>query len=59
MDVAPLCQTVAKALRRAKRCAEAPLKMYGPSEKQKGRAEPPEKDEGRWGEGWSGVKDAV
>lgn len=45
-DTKALCQGVAKALRRAKRCTEAPIKSYGPSDKQINRADPPEKDEG-------------
>jgi len=45
-DTKALCHGVARALRRAKRCVEAPIKSYGPSDKQINRADPPEKDEG-------------
>lgn len=50
-DTKALCHGVARALRRAKRCVEAPFKSYGPSDKQINRAEPPEKDEGMVMEG--------
>ncbi|CAE7534595.1 FRQ1 [Symbiodinium sp. CCMP2592] len=45
-DTKSLCETVAKALRRANRCALEQTKQYGPSEQQVTKADPPEKDEG-------------
>ncbi|CAJ1384418.1 unnamed protein product [Effrenium voratum] len=44
-DTKALCETVAKALRRAKRCSKKPITSYGPSDRQVGKAEPSEKDE--------------
>ena len=42
---------VAKALRRAQRCAAVQPKDFGPSDKQRTRVEPQEKDEGGSGGG--------
>jgi len=44
-DERALCESVAKALRRANRCATEPAKNYGPTEAQVKQVAPPEKDE--------------
>jgi len=45
VDEGPLCESAARALRRATRCTQPPPKVYGPTETQYAKTEPEEKEE--------------
>eukprot|EP00930_Biecheleria_cincta_P104960 TRINITY_DN9744_c0_g1_i1.p1 TRINITY_DN9744_c0_g1~~TRINITY_DN9744_c0_g1_i1.p1 ORF type:complete len:384 (-),score=82.11 TRINITY_DN9744_c0_g1_i1:51-1202(-) len=45
IDEGPLCESAAKALRRAIRCTQPPPKVYGPTATQDAKTEPEEKEE--------------
>jgi len=45
IDEGALCESAARALRRATRCVQPPPKVYGPTETQVAKTEPEEKEE--------------